>query len=78
MAMASKGLGTRQGVRGARVGEVGLRLLDARLVRDQRGRDPLQACPGLVEVGLVAYDELQNNGGGVHCSTMELIRDPAR
>jgi N-dimethylarginine dimethylaminohydrolase len=31
-----------------------------------------------VEVLLVAYDELQNNGGGVHCSTMELIREPAR
>jgi N-dimethylarginine dimethylaminohydrolase len=30
-----------------------------------------------VEVLLVAYDELHNNGGGVHCSTMELIRDPA-
>jgi N-dimethylarginine dimethylaminohydrolase len=30
-----------------------------------------------VEVVLVGYDELQNNGGGVHCSTMELIRDPA-
>jgi N-dimethylarginine dimethylaminohydrolase len=30
-----------------------------------------------VEVALVPYDELQNNGGGVHCSTMELIRDPA-
>jgi N-dimethylarginine dimethylaminohydrolase len=31
-----------------------------------------------VEVLTIAYDELQNNGGGVHCSTMELIRDPAR
>jgi N-dimethylarginine dimethylaminohydrolase len=31
-----------------------------------------------VEVLTVAYDELQHNGGGVHCSTMELIREPAR
>lgn len=31
-----------------------------------------------VEVVTVPYDELQNNGGGVHCSTMELIREPAR
>jgi N-dimethylarginine dimethylaminohydrolase len=30
-----------------------------------------------VEVLTIPYDELQNNGGGVHCSTMELIRDPA-
>lgn len=31
-----------------------------------------------VEVVTVAYDELQRNGGGVHCSTMELRRDPAQ
>ena len=30
-----------------------------------------------VEVVTVAYDELHPNGGGVHCSTMELIREPA-
>lgn len=30
-----------------------------------------------VEVLSIPYDELQNNGGGVHCSTMELIREPA-
>lgn len=30
-----------------------------------------------VEVVTVAYDELHKNGGGVHCSTMELVRDPA-
>jgi N-dimethylarginine dimethylaminohydrolase len=30
-----------------------------------------------VEVRTVPYDELQRNGGGVHCSTMELLRDPA-
>jgi N-dimethylarginine dimethylaminohydrolase len=28
-----------------------------------------------VEVLRVPYDEIQNNGGGIHCSTMELIRD---
>jgi N-dimethylarginine dimethylaminohydrolase len=30
-----------------------------------------------VEVVTVEYDELHPNGGGVHCSTMELIRRPA-
>jgi N-dimethylarginine dimethylaminohydrolase len=28
-----------------------------------------------VDVTLVDYDEVQKNGGGVHCSTMELLRD---
>jgi N-dimethylarginine dimethylaminohydrolase len=31
-----------------------------------------------VEVVTIPYDELHNNGGGVHCSTMELLREPAR
>src|SRR4051795_5726223 len=31
-----------------------------------------------VEVVTVPYGELHKNGGGVHCSTMELVRDPAR
>ena len=31
-----------------------------------------------VEVVTVDYDELHPNGGGVHCSTMELLREPAR
>jgi N-dimethylarginine dimethylaminohydrolase len=31
-----------------------------------------------VEVVTVPYDEIHKNGGGVHCSTMELIREPAR
>jgi N-dimethylarginine dimethylaminohydrolase len=30
-----------------------------------------------VEVITVAYDELHKNGGGIHCSTMELVRAPA-
>jgi N-dimethylarginine dimethylaminohydrolase len=30
-----------------------------------------------VEVVTIPYDEIQKNGGGVHCSTMELTRDPA-
>jgi N-dimethylarginine dimethylaminohydrolase len=28
-----------------------------------------------IEVVRVPYDEIQKNGGGIHCSTMELIRD---
>jgi N-dimethylarginine dimethylaminohydrolase len=28
-----------------------------------------------VEVVAIRYDEIQKNGGGIHCSTMELIRD---
>lgn len=30
-----------------------------------------------VEVITVEYDEIQKNGGGVHCSTIELVREPA-
>jgi N-dimethylarginine dimethylaminohydrolase len=30
-----------------------------------------------VQVVRVPYDEIQKNGGGIHCSTMELRRDPA-
>jgi N-dimethylarginine dimethylaminohydrolase len=30
-----------------------------------------------VEVLTLPYDEIQKNGGGIHCSTMELRRDPA-
>ena len=30
-----------------------------------------------VEVVTVPYDEIHKNGGGVHCSTMELVREPA-
>ena len=29
-----------------------------------------------VEVVAVPYDEVQKGGGGIHCSTMELVRDP--
>jgi N-dimethylarginine dimethylaminohydrolase len=28
-----------------------------------------------IEVIAIPYDEIQKNGGGIHCSTMELIRD---
>ena len=30
-----------------------------------------------IEVVTIPYDEIQKGGGGVHCSTMELVRDPA-
>jgi len=30
-----------------------------------------------VEVVTIPYDELHKNGGGVHCSTIELVREPA-
>lgn len=30
-----------------------------------------------IEVRTIAYDEIQKGGGGIHCSTMELVRDPA-
>ncbi len=30
-----------------------------------------------VDVLTIPYDEIQKNGGGVHCSTIELVRDPA-
>jgi N-dimethylarginine dimethylaminohydrolase len=30
-----------------------------------------------IEVVGIPYDEIQKGGGGIHCSTMELVRDPA-
>jgi N-dimethylarginine dimethylaminohydrolase len=30
-----------------------------------------------IEVVAIPYDEVQKNGGGIHCSTMELLRDDA-
>ena len=30
-----------------------------------------------VEVIAIPYDEIHHNGGGIHCSTMELLREPA-
>jgi N-dimethylarginine dimethylaminohydrolase len=30
-----------------------------------------------IEVLAIPYDEVQKGGGGIHCSTMELVRDPA-
>ena len=30
-----------------------------------------------IDVVTVPYDEIHKGGGGVHCSTMELVRDPA-
>lgn len=30
-----------------------------------------------VEVETIPYDEIQKNGGGIHCSTMELVRERA-
>ncbi len=30
-----------------------------------------------IEVIAIPYDEVQKGGGGIHCSTMELVRDPA-
>jgi N-dimethylarginine dimethylaminohydrolase len=30
-----------------------------------------------IEVVAVPYAEIQKGGGGIHCSTMELVRDPA-
>jgi N-dimethylarginine dimethylaminohydrolase len=31
-----------------------------------------------VDVITVPYEEIQKGGGGIHCSTMELVRDPAQ
>lgn len=30
-----------------------------------------------IEVITTPYDELHKNGGGIHCSTMELVRERA-
>ena len=28
-----------------------------------------------IKVATIPYDEIQKGGGGIHCSTMELVRD---
>ena len=30
-----------------------------------------------IDVVTIPYDEIQKGGGGIHCSTMELVREPA-
>ena len=47
------------------------------LMSDGNPRSAERLAAAGVEVLTVPYDELQNNGGGVHCSTMELVRQPA-
>jgi N-dimethylarginine dimethylaminohydrolase len=47
------------------------------LMSDGNPRTAERLAAAGVEVLTVPYDELQNNGGGVHCSTMELVREPA-
>jgi len=47
------------------------------LMSDGNPRSAERLAAAGVEVLTVPYDELQNNGGGVHCSTMELVREPA-
>ena len=47
------------------------------LMSDGNPRTAERLAAAGVEVLTVRYDELQQNGGGVHCSTMELVREPA-
>ncbi len=47
------------------------------LMSDGNPRSAERLAAAGVEVLTVPYDELQNNGGGVHCSTMELVRERA-
>lgn len=47
------------------------------LMADGSPRTQVRLEDAGVTVHTVPYDELQRNGGGVHCSTMELVRDPA-
>lgn len=59
----------------------GLNLLCLRpgrvLMADGSPRTAERLAAAGVEVLTVPYDELHKNGGGVHCSTTELVRDPA-
>ena len=38
--------------------------------------DHTEPATGGVEVVTVPYDKVQLNGGGIHCSTCPLVRDP--
>ena len=70
-----------RGARRAGRGAVGVNLLCLRPDRvlmaagNPRTEEVLGAAG--VEVVTVAYDELWKNGGGIHCSTQELVRDPS-
>jgi N-dimethylarginine dimethylaminohydrolase len=59
----------------------GLNLLCLRpgrvLMADGSPRSAEKLSQAGVEVVTIAYDEIQKNGGGIHCSTMELARDRA-
>ena len=46
------------------------------LMADGSPRSAERLAVAGVEVLTVPYDELHCNGGGVHCSTMELVREP--
>jgi N-dimethylarginine dimethylaminohydrolase len=47
------------------------------LIADGSPRTAEALADAGVELVTVPYDELHKNGGGIHCSTMELIREPA-
>ncbi|HWI70355.1 MAG TPA: arginine deiminase family protein, partial [Baekduia sp.] len=46
------------------------------LMADDSPRTAERLAARGVEVVTVPYGEVQKNGGGVHCSTMELVRSP--
>ena len=45
------------------------------LMADGSPRTAERLAAAGIEVMTIPYDEIQKNGGGIHCSTMELIRD---
>jgi N-dimethylarginine dimethylaminohydrolase len=72
------GIETIEGVPGE---EWGLNLLCLRPGRVLMAEGSPRTAERLTEAGIevvtIPYDELHKNGGGVHCSTIELVRDPA-
>ena len=72
------GIETIEGVPGE---EWGLNLLCLRpgrvLMAEGSPRTAERLSGAGIEVVTIPYDELHKNGGGVHCSTIELVRDPA-
>jgi N-dimethylarginine dimethylaminohydrolase len=72
------GIDTIEGVEGE---EWGLNLLCLRpgrvLMAEGSPRTMEKLEKAGIEVVTIPYDEIHKNGGGVHCSTTELVRDPA-
>jgi N-dimethylarginine dimethylaminohydrolase len=72
------GIETIEGVPGEEWGLNLLCLRPGRVLMAEGSPRTVERLEGAgIEVVTIPYDEIHKNGGGVHCSTIELVRDPA-